>query len=172
MDQLAAMRAFVRVVEVGTFTRAAQLLETPKPTVSKQIQLLEAHLRTRLLNRTTRRVTVTEIGQTYYQHCAALEAEAVAAQDAIDRTRSAPQGTVRLSCPISLMNGAVSPIIAKFLVANPLVRVFIDMTNRRVDVVEEGLDLAIRVRRMPLEPTNLAMRKLGESEGAVVGHPA
>ena len=67
MDQLAAMRAFVRVVEVGTFTRAAQLLETPKPTVSKQIQLLEAHLRTRLLNRTTRRVTVTADGAAYYE---------------------------------------------------------------------------------------------------------
>ncbi len=126
----------------------------------------------RLLQRTTRRVTVTEVGQTYYQHCAALEAEALAAQEAIDRTRSAPQGTVRMSCPISLMNGGVSPILAKFLAANPLVRVYVDMTNRRVDVVEEGFDLAIRVRRLPLEPTNLAMRKLGESEGVVVGHPA
>jgi DNA-binding transcriptional LysR family regulator len=70
------------------------------------------------------------------------------------------------------MNGGVSPIIAKFLAANPLVRVYVDMTNRRVDVVEEGFDLAIRVRSLPLEPTNLAMRKLGESEGVVVGHPA
>jgi len=70
------------------------------------------------------------------------------------------------------MSGGMTPILTKFLAANPLVRVYVDMTNRRVDVVEEGFDLAIRVRRVPLEPTNLAMRKLGESEGVVVGHPA
>lgn len=166
------MYLFAKVVEHGSYSAAARALGLQTSKLSRRISDLERQLGVRLLQRTTRRVTVTEVGQTYYQHCAALEAEAVAAQEAIDRTRSAPQGTVRMSCPISLMNGGVSPIVAKFLAANPLVRVHVDMTNRRVDVVEEGFDLAVRVRRLPLEPTNLAMRKLGESEGVVVGHPA
>jgi DNA-binding transcriptional LysR family regulator len=172
MQDLNAMYLFAKVVEHGSYSAAARALGLQTSKLSRRISDLERQLGVRLLQRTTRRVTVTEIGQTYYQHCAALEAEALAAQDAIDRTRSAPQGTVRVSCPISLMNGGVSPIFAKFLAANPLVRVYVDMTNRRVDVVEEGFDLAIRVRLPPLEPTNLAMRKLGESGGAVVGHPA
>jgi DNA-binding transcriptional LysR family regulator len=172
MQDLNAMYLFAKVVEHGSYSAAARALGLQTSKLSRRISDLERQLGVRLLQRTTRRVTVTEIGQTYYQHCAALEAEALAAQEAIDRTRSAPQGTVRVSCPISLMNGGISPILAKFLVANPLVRVYVDMTNRRVDVVEEGFDLAIRVRRLPLEPTNLAMRKLGESQGVVVGHPA
>jgi DNA-binding transcriptional LysR family regulator len=172
MQDLNAMYLFAKVVEHGSYSAAARALGLQTSKLSRRIADLERQLGVRLLQRTTRRVTVTEIGQTYYQHCVALEAEALAAQEAIDRTRSAPQGTVRMSCPISLMNGAVGPIVAKFLGANPLVRVFVDMTNRRVDVVEEAFDLAVRVRRLPLEPTNLAMRKLGESEGMVVGHPA
>jgi DNA-binding transcriptional LysR family regulator len=172
MQDLNAMYLFAKVVEHGSYSAAARALGLQTSKLSRRISDLERQLGVRLLQRTTRRISVTEVGQTYYQHCAALEAEAVAAQEAIDRTRSAPQGTVRVSCPISLMNGGVSPILAKFLAANPMVRVHVDMTNRRVDVVEEGFDLAIRVRRLPLEPTNLAMRKLGESEGVVVGHPA
>src|SRR5689334_17654043 len=172
MQDLNAMYLFAKVVEHGSYSAAARALGLQTSKLSRRVSDLEKQLGVRLLQRTTRRVTVTEIGQTYYQHCAALEAEAIAAQEAIDRTRSAPQGTVRMSCPISLLNGAVSPILAKFLAANPLVRVYVDMTNRRVDVVEEGFDLALRVRRLPLEPTNLAMRKLGESETVVVGHPA
>jgi len=172
MQDLNAMYLFAKVVEHGSYSAAARALGLQTSKLSRRISDLERRLGVRLLQRTTRRVSVTEVGQTYYQHCAALEAEATAAQEAIDRTRAAPQGTVRMSCPISLMNGAVGPIVAKFLAANPLVRVYVDMTNRRVDVVEEGLDLAIRVRRLPLEPTNLAMRKLADSEVVVVGHPA
>src|SRR6185369_2949233 len=172
MQDLNAMYLFAKVVEHGSYSAAARALGLQTSKLSRRISDLERQLGVRLLQRTTRRVTVTEIGQTYYQHCAALEAEAIASQEAIDRTRSAPQGTVRMSCPVSLMSGGMTPILTKFLAANPLVRVYVDMTNRRVDVVEEGFDLAIRVRRLPLEPTNLAMRKLGESEGVVVGHPA
>src|SRR5689334_17894052 len=172
MQDLNAMYLFAKVVEHGSYSAAARALGLQTSKLSRRISDLERQLGVRLLQRTTRRVGVTEVGQTYYQHCAALEAEALAAQEAIDRTRAAPQGTVRVSCPISLVAGAVGPIVAKFLSANPLVRVHVEMTNRRVDVVEEGFDLALRVRRPPLEATNLAMRKLGESEGAVVGHPA
>jgi DNA-binding transcriptional LysR family regulator len=126
----------------------------------------------RLLQRTTRKIAVTDIGQSYYLHCAALEAEAAAAQETIERTRSAPQGTVRMSCPIALMDSLVSDILARFLLENPLVRVYAEMTNRRVDLVEEAFDIALRVRTPPLEPSGLAMRRLGESAAMVVASPA
>jgi DNA-binding transcriptional LysR family regulator len=166
------MYLFAKVVEHGSYSAAARSLGLQTSMLSRRVSELEKQLGVRLLQRTTRQVAVTEIGQTYYQHCAALEAEALAAQEAIDRTRSEPQGTVRMSCPVSLMQGVVSGLVAKFLAANPLVRVVIDMTNRRVDVVEEGFDIALRVRTPPLEPSNLAMRKLGESQPVLVAAPS
>jgi DNA-binding transcriptional LysR family regulator len=172
MQDLNAMYLFAKVVEHGSYSGAARALGLQTSKLSRRISELEKQLGVRLLQRTTRRVTVTEVGQTYYQHCAALEAEALAAQEAIDRTRSEPRGIVRMSCPTNLMQAMLNALIAKFLVDHPLVRLFIDMTNRRVDVVEEGLDLAIRVRPPPLESSNLAMRKLGDSEAVLVASPS
>jgi DNA-binding transcriptional LysR family regulator len=172
MQDLNAMVLFAKVVEHGSYSAAARALGLQTSKLSRRIADLEKQLGVRLLQRTTRKVIVTDVGQTYYQHCAALESEALAAQDAIDRTRSEPQGLVRMSCPVGLMEGPVSRTVAKFLVAHPLVRVQVDMTNRRVDVIEEGFDLAVRVRTPPLEPSELAMRKLGDSDVALVGSPA
>jgi DNA-binding transcriptional LysR family regulator len=172
MQDLNAMFLFAKVVEHGSYSAAARALGLQTSKLSRRISELEKQLGVRLLQRTTRRVAVTEIGQTYYQHCAALEAEALAAQEAIDRTRSEPRGMVRMSCPTNLMQGMLNALIAKFLADNPQVRLLIDMTNRRVDVVEEGLDLALRVRPPPLEPSNLAMRKLGDSEAVLVAAPS
>jgi DNA-binding transcriptional LysR family regulator len=172
VQDLNAMYLFGKVVEHGSYSGAARALGLQTSKLSRRITELEKQLGVRLLQRTTRKVTVTEIGQTYYQHCAALEAEALAAQEAIDRTRSEPQGTVRVSCPVSLMQGLVSGVISQFLATHPAVRVHVDMTNRRVDVVEEGLDLALRVRTPPLEASNLAMRKLGDSAAVLVAAPA
>src|SRR5688500_16957264 len=103
MQDLNAMYLFAKVVEYGSYTAAARALGLQTSKLSRRISDLERQLGVRLLQRTTRRVTVTEVGQTYYRHCAALEAEAIAAQEAIDRTRSEPLGTVRLSCPVALM---------------------------------------------------------------------
>jgi DNA-binding transcriptional LysR family regulator len=172
MQDLNAMYLFAKVVEHGSYSAAARALGLQTSKLSRRISDLERQLGVRLLQRTTRRVTVTDIGQTYYQHCAALEAEALAAQEAIDRTRSEPQGLVRISCPTALVHMPLSPLLAKFLAEHPLVRVHVDMTNRRVDVVEEGFDLAIRVRTPPLEASNLAMRKLADSGAVLVGSPA
>jgi DNA-binding transcriptional LysR family regulator len=172
MQDLNAMVLFAKVVEHGSYSAAARALGLQTSKLSRRIADLEKQLGVRLLQRTTRKVTVTDVGQTYYQHCVALEAEALAAQEAIDRTRSAPQGLVRMSCPIALMEAPVSGMISKFLATHPLVRVYVEMTNRRVDVIEEGFDLALRVRTPPLETSELAMRKLGDSEGAIVGSPA
>jgi DNA-binding transcriptional LysR family regulator len=172
MQDLNAMLLFAKVVEHGSYSAAARATGVQTSKLSRRIAQLELQLGVRLLQRTTRKVTVTEVGQSYYLHCAALAAEAAAAQDAIDRTRSTPQGLVRMSCPISLIEGAVGPILARFLVLHPLVRVYVDMTNRRVDLIEEGFDIALRVRSLPLEPSDLAMRKIAESTVMLVASPA
>jgi DNA-binding transcriptional LysR family regulator len=172
MQDLNAMILFAKVVEHGSYSAAARALGLQTSKLSRRIAELERGLGVRLLQRTTRKISVTDVGQSYYLHCAALEAEASAAQEAIDRTRSTPQGLVRMSCPISLIEGVVGVILARFLAAHPLVRLFVDMTNRRVDVVEEGLDVALRVRMPPLEPSELVMRKFADSAGMLVASPA
>jgi DNA-binding transcriptional LysR family regulator len=172
MQDLNAMLLFAKVVEHGSYSAAARATGVQTSKLSRRIAELERQLGVRLLQRTTRKVSVTEVGQSYYLHCAALAAEAVAAQEAVDRTRSIPQGLVRMSCPIGLIQGTVGSIVAGFLVAHPLVRVYVDMTNRRVDLIEEGFDIAIRVRTPPLEASDLAMRSFGDTVAMLVASPA
>lgn len=165
------MYLFAKVVEFGGYSAAAAALGMQASRLSRHIVALELELGVRLLNRTTRRISVTEAGQTFYRHCAAVVAEAQAARDAIERTRSTPQGLVRISCPLALLQNGVGTIISGFLAANPLVRVSIDATNRRVDVIEEGIDIALRVRTPPLEDSDLAVRVLARSEPILVASP-
>jgi len=172
MQDLNAMVLFAKVVEHGGYSAAARALGLQTSKLSRRVAELERKLGVRLLQRTTRKISVTDVGQSYYLHCAALEAEASAAQEAIDRTRSTPQGLVRMSCPISLIEGVVGVVLAHFLAAHPLVRLYVDMTNRRVDVVEEGFDIALRVRTPPLETSDLAMRKFAGSVAMLVASPA
>ena len=126
----------------------------------------------RLLNRTTRKLSLTEAGKTFHGHCVALIAEAEAAKDAMSQTLSAPRGVVRVSCPTGLLQGGVADIFGRYLLAHPQVRIALEATNRRVDVVDEGIDVAIRVRVPPFEDSDLAMRSLGPSELIMVGSPA
>jgi DNA-binding transcriptional LysR family regulator len=93
----------------------------------------------------------------------AVVSEAQAAREAMERTRSAPQGLIRVSCPVGILHSDVGPILARYLADNPMVRINLEATNRRVDVVEEGFDLAFRVRLPPLEDSDLALRQLGTS---------
>ena len=171
MHDLNAMFLFAKVVEHGGYTAAARALGVQTSKISRQVTELEQSLGVRLLNRTTRRMSVTDVGQSFYLHCAALVAEAQAATETIDRTRSTPQGLVRLSCPAPLLETDVAVIVARYLVENPEVRVQIDATSRRVNVIEEGVDLALRVRKPPLEDSGLAMRPLSNTRGVLVASP-
>jgi DNA-binding transcriptional LysR family regulator len=157
------LRIFAEVVEHGSFTAAARALGTQTSKLSRRVRALEEELQVRLLNRTSRSLSLTETGRRFYQHCLAVVAESKAAKDIVDQTRTKPQGTVRVSCPVGLLSSGVSAIISRYVEDNPQVQVLLDATNRRVDVVEEGLDFAIRVRLPPLENTDLAVRQLGLS---------
>ena len=112
VENLNDMYLFAKVVEHGGYSAAATALGMQASRLSRHIVALEKELGVRLLNRTTRRISVTEAGQTFYRHCAAVVAEAQAARDAIERTRSTPQGLVRLSCPLALLQDGVGAIIA------------------------------------------------------------
>ena len=171
MHDLNAMYLFAKVVEHGGYTAAARALGMQTSRISRHVTDLEKDLGVRLLNRTTRRMSLTDVGQTFYQHCAALVAEAQAATETIDRTRTVPQGTVRMSCPVPLLETDVAAIVSRYLIDNPQVRVQIDATGRRVNVIEEGVDIALRVRRPPLEDSGLAIRPLSNTAAVLVSSP-
>src|SRR5690242_2128363 len=171
MQDLNDLYYFAQVVEHGGFSAAARALGVPKSKLSRRVALLEEHLGARLIQRSTRRFSVTEIGQVYYRHCTAMVAEAEAAQEAIDRTSAEPQGLIRISCPFVLMQSRVGVIVSRFLAEHPRVRIHVEATNRRVDVIAEGFDVALRVRMPPLEDTGLVVRLLEGHGGALVASP-
>lgn len=172
MQDLNDLYYFARIVEHGGFAAAGRALGVPKSTLSRRITHLEERLGSRLLQRSTRHFGVTEIGETFYRHCVAMIAEAEAAQEAVDHSRAEPRGTIRVTCPVSLMMSRVAPMVSRYLTANPMVRVQLSATNRRVDVIEEGIDVALRVRFPPLDSEGLVMRRLAESRQILVASPA
>ncbi len=171
MHDLNDLFFFVQVVDHGGFAPAARALGLPKSRLSRRIILLEERLGVRLIQRSTRRFAVTEIGQEYYRHCAAMLVEADAAQDVIERSHAEPQGMVRLSCPPGLVCFQVGELISRFMAQHPRVVVHLESTGRPVDVIGEGFDIAIRVRFPPLEESDLVMRVLTESPQRLVASP-
>lgn len=172
MQDLNDLYYYVQVVDHGGFAPAGRALSLPKSKLSRRIALLEERLGVRLIQRSTRRFAVTEIGQTYYGHCKAMLVEADAAADAIARTQAEPCGTVRMSCPVMLLDLRVGEMVAAFMATYPRVQIVLEDTNRRVDVVGEGLDLAIRVRPPPIEDSDLVQRVLADRGQCLVAAPA
>lgn len=171
MHDLNDLYFFVQVVDQNGFAAAARKLGMPRSRLSRRIGLLEERLGIRLIQRSTRRFAVTEIGMEYHRHCVAMLIEAEAAQEVIERTRSEPQGIVRVACPSSVVYFQVSEMIARFMADCPKVEVHLESTNRRVDVIREGFDLAIRVRFPPLEESDLVMKVLADSPQRLVAGP-
>jgi DNA-binding transcriptional LysR family regulator len=162
------MYLFAKVVDHGGYSAASRALGIATSRLSRRVSELERQLGVHLLNRTTRNISLSSTGETFYKYCLQMVGQAEAAREAIEQTRSAPQGEVRLSCPIGLLLSDISSILARFMADNPSVRITLEATNRRVDVVEEGFDLAIRVRVPPLEDSELASRTLGTSRLVLV----
>src|SRR5690606_17602309 len=146
MRDLNDLYYYVQVVDHGGFAPAGRALGIPKSKLSRRIALLEERLRTRLIQRSTRRFVVTEAGQTYYGHCKAMLVEADTADEAIAMAQAEPRGIVRMTCPVALLDASIADMVAAFMVAYPSVEIHLEETNRRVDVVGEGVDVAIRVR--------------------------
>jgi DNA-binding transcriptional LysR family regulator len=159
MDQLSAMRAFVRVVETGNFTRAAQLLELPKPSVSKQVQLLESHLRTKLLNRTTRRVSVTADGAAYYERVVRILADMDELEGSMTLLQ-APKGRLRVDVSGPLAMLCIIPSLPEFHERYPDIQVEIGVTDRVVDLIGENVDCVIRAGTVADQ--SLVARRIGE----------
>lgn len=171
MQDLNDLYYFAKVVDHGGFAPAGRALGEPKSKLSRRIARLEEALGVRLLNRSTRHVTVTEIGRIYYTHCRAMLVQAETAQDAIEAMRSEPCGVVRISCPIALLDARVAAMLADYHRRYPRVTLHLDATNRRVDVIEEGFDIAIRVRPPPLEDSDLVLRTLADRGQCLVASP-
>jgi DNA-binding transcriptional LysR family regulator len=166
------LRFFAAVVEHGGFSAAGRALGIPKSRLSKRIALLEERLGVRLLQRTTRRFVVTEVGERFYAHCRAMLEEAQAAQEAVDELRAEPRGVVRVSCPIAIAQTVIAHILPEFLAAHPKVQVRLIASNRRFDIISEGVDVAIRVRNRLDADASLVLRSFGQSAVVLVAHPA
>ncbi|MGO4667174.1 LysR substrate-binding domain-containing protein [Bosea sp. 2YAB26] len=160
MDQLSAMRAFVRVVEAGTFTRAADLLDIPKPTVTKQIQQLESHLHAKLLNRTTRRVTVTMDGAAYYERALRVLNEIDELDGSMASSQARPSGRLRVDVSAPLAMRVIIPNLPEFHARYPDIQLDLGLSDRPADLLAENLDCAVRAGE--LTDQSLIARRIGE----------
>lgn len=161
MDLFRAVQVFSQVVESGGFSRAADRLGLSTTATSRLVGELESHLQTRLLNRTTRRLSLTESGQAFYGRAVQLLHDLREAEQEASKSAVTPQGTLRLTTAVTFGTRHVAPIIGAFMARHPGVRFDVQLSDRMVDVVEEGFDLAIRVGGAGSE--NLVARKLGET---------
>ena len=162
MDRLVALAAFARVVEQGSFARAAARLGISTSAVSRHVADLEAHLGGRLLNRTTRRLSLTESGQAFYERAVQLLADLEEAEAAVSAHALAPRGTLKLTCPITFGERYLAPAIAAFAALHPQLTFDVDLSDRAVDIVDEGCDLAVRIGSVG--STALIARMLGRTQ--------
>ncbi|GLQ87065.1 LysR substrate-binding domain-containing protein [Dyella flagellata] len=172
MQDLNDLYFFASVVEQGGFSAAGRALGVPKSRLSKRIAQLEDRLGVRLLQRTTRRFVVTEVGERFYGHCRAVLEEARAAQDAVDELRAEPRGVVRLSCPVSLTQTVLAYLLPEFMAMYPKLQVRVLSSDRRVDLINEGYDLAIRVRTRLDSDANMILRSFGQSRVLPIASPS
>lgn len=159
MNKLQAMEVFVQVVDAGGFTRAAEMLQMPKATVSTLVQGLEATLSAKLLHRTTRQVTVTTDGAAYYERCLRILSDVRDAEESLSRTRLSPSGRLRVDAPTGLSSEILVPALPGFFERYPDIMLELGSSDRPVDLVEEGVDCAVRGGE--LWDTNLIARRVG-----------
>ncbi len=158
------MMVFTQVVKAGSFSAAGRRLGMPKSTVSRKVAALEAQLGVRLLQRTTRKLNLTDAGRTYHQFCARIASEIEEATQAVTSMQGAPRGLLRVTTPLS--SPSLGTLAAQFLEQYPEVQLEVICTDRVIDIVEEGFDVAIRMGR--LADSSLIARSLGQSHGIIV----
>lgn len=169
MDRLALLETFVRVAELGSFSEAARRLRSSKSVVSRQVSALEAELGARLLHRTTRALTLTEAGQAYLAKVSAILAELAEANQSVTQLQAAPRGRLRVNAPMSFGFLHLASALPDFLARHPQVEIDMAMTDRFVDLVEDGFDVGVRIAR--LADSSMIARKLAPIRMAVCASP-
>ncbi|MBE0489954.1 MAG: LysR family transcriptional regulator [Halomonas sp.] len=170
MQRWDRIEAFVEVVRLGTFAAAARQLKVSNSHVSRLVSQLEAQLGTTLLYRTTRQIRLTDAGALYYEHCQHLFDGLRDAEAAINDLQAQPRGLLSLTSATTFGERFIAPLVNDFLIAHPRLQVRMHFTNRQVDIIDEGFDIAIRMGR--LEDSSLVARRLCERREHVVGAPA
>lgn len=171
MQDLNDMLYFAEVVDRGGFAAAGRALNIPKSKLSRRVAELEERLGVRLLQRTTRKLSLTQPGEIYHRHCVAMREQAEAANDAVLRVQNEPRGTVRVTCPVTLAQTTIGPLVPHFLARHPQVRIDMQVTNRVVDLVQEGVDVALRVRKSLDDSGSLVIKQLGPAQALLVASP-
>ncbi|NTG51648.1 LysR family transcriptional regulator [Agrobacterium rhizogenes] len=171
MDDLNELVMFASVARHGGFSAAALALGIPKSRVSRRIADLETRLGVRLLQRSTRVVQLTDTGREFLVHCDDMIGAAKLAFEVAERSGEAPAGRLRVSCPVGVAHIFIAPVLWKFMRAHPAVRLDLDLTNRKVDLIAEGYDVALRVRST-VDDSQLMIRRLGTSEQWLLANPS
>jgi DNA-binding transcriptional LysR family regulator len=169
---LDALYYFAMVVDHGGFAAAGRALGIPKSRLSRHVDALETRLDLRLLQRSTRRFVVTDAGREVHRHAKAMLAEADAAMDAAAAATAEPRGLLRVACPVSIANSMLAPALPHFMARFPRVRLDIEVSNRRVDLLAESFDVALRVRTTPSGEDGVVMRQFAELDELLVASPA
>ena len=172
MQDLNDMLYFTEIVAQGGFAAAGRSLHMPKSRLSRRLADLETRLGVRLLQRTTRKLKLTPVGETYLRHCQAMREQAEAAQEAVTQVQTAPRGTVRVACPVTLAQSTMATLLPAFVAQYPLVNIDMRISNRAVDVVEEGFDIALRVRSTLDDSGSLVVKNFGQTGTVLVASPA
>jgi DNA-binding transcriptional LysR family regulator len=169
MDRLLAMEMFVRVVETGSFSKAAREFNTTQPTVTKQVAATEARLKVRLLNRNTRGVSLTESGSLYYEKCKSIVHEAEEAEQVVRLRESQAQGLLRIGTSVAFGRRVVVPLALEYMARHPQVQVDLSFEDRYVDLIAQGIDVAVRMGK--LADSSLGARFLGMNPWVMVAAP-
>jgi DNA-binding transcriptional LysR family regulator len=170
MDILASMKVFVAVVDAGSFAAAADRLDTSRAMASRHVINLEDHLGTRLLNRTTRRLSLTESGAVYYERCVQILVDVTEAEQLASHLSAVPRGVLKITLPLVFGLHRLGTLVADYVSKYPEVKLDIALNDRKVDLIEEGFDLAIRIGTLP--ESGLIARKLGSDHAVICASPA
>lgn len=172
MEDFNDLALFAHVVEQQGFSAASRHLGIPKSRLSRRVSQLEERIGVRLLQRSSRRLLLTSVGRQFYERCQATVAAGEEAFDVARQATAQPQGLLRVSCPFTLAQFWLTPLIPSFMRAFPGVRLQLEVSNRRVDPLQENIDVVLRVRRPPFEDSSLVARPLGSTVDVLLASPA
>ncbi len=170
MDKLKAMAAFVRIVEAGSLTAAADELDVSQPSMVRQLAALEAALGVRLINRTTRRMALTDEGREYYERCKWVLSAVDEVETTLSARRTEPRGRLRVTSSVTFGRALLAPLVVDFMVAHPQLHVELLLLDRIIDLVEEGVDVGVRLAHLP--DSSLVALPVGQTRRMVVGSNA